>query len=169
MKFSNLLLILILISSTVSGQNNSIEPSELDSLYVQALNSRIDVILGSGWNYVELNEYGKRIKNLDVSYRYKFLTNKELVDLSIQKKKTINVYRVLHKIISKDTIDINFGIVNVTAKRGIFFSRGIKFKKAEFSLSCGGTNGYQPDIRFVFNEKKKSWEILNNRYVTTSE
>ena len=169
MKISNILLILIVICSTVNGQNNSFEPSELDSLYVRALNNRFDLTLSSGWKYVEQNEYGKRIKNLDVSERYKFLTEKELIDLSIQKNSTINVYRVLHKTISKDTIDINFGMVNVSAKRGIFFSRGVKFKKAEFSLSCGGTNGYQPDIRFIFNEKKKSWEILSNRYITRPE
>lgn len=168
MKLSNILLILILISSSLNGQNNSLETTELDSLYVRALNSRIDLILGSGWKYVEQDEYGKRIKDLDVSDRYKFLTNKELIDLSIKKKKIISIIRVVHRTISKDTIDINFGIVNISAKRGIFFSRGIKFKKAEFSINCGGTNGYQPDIRFVFNEKN-GWEIISNRYITTTE
>ncbi|MDC6390827.1 hypothetical protein PP182_19230 [Maribacter sp. PR1] len=169
MKLFNFLLFLILANSSINGQNESIQPADLEGLYTRALNSRVDLILAGGWNYVELNEYGKRIKDLDVSDRYKFLTNKELIDLSIRKKKTINVYRVLHKSIAKDTIDINFGIVNVTAKRGIFFSRGIKLKKAKFNLSCGGTNGYQPDIRFVFNDEKKIWEIVYNRYISTSE
>ena len=68
---------------------NSIEPNELDSLYVRALNSRIDLILGSGWNYVEMSGYGKRIAELDVSDRIKFLTNEELIDLSIKKKKRL--------------------------------------------------------------------------------
>ena len=108
---------------------NSIEPTELDSLYVRALNSRFDLTLSSGWNYVEMNNYGKRIADLNVSDRYKFLSNEELIDLSIKEKKTINIIRLTHKIIAKDTIDIIFGDVTVTAKRGIFFYRGIKFKK----------------------------------------
>ena len=148
---------------------NSIEPTELDSLYVRALNSRFDLTLSSGWNYVEMNNYGKRIADLNVSDRYKFLSNEELIDLSIKEKKTINIIRLTHKIIAKDTIDIIFGDVTVTAKRGIFFYRGIKFKKAEFSVGCRGTNGYQPDIRFVYDEKEKKWNILTNRFITTAE
>jgi len=120
-----------------------------------------------GWTYVEQNECGKRIKDLNVSDRYKFLSNEELIDLAIKKKKVISITRVVHRLISNDTIDINFGIVNLSAKRGIFFSRGIKFKKATFSINCGGTNGYQPDVRFVFNEKVKKWEIVSNRYSPT--
>lgn len=148
---------------------NSIEPPELDSLYVRALNSRFDLILASGWNYVEMNGYGKRIAELNVSDRFKFLTNEELIDLSIKKKKTINIIRLNHKIIEKDTIDIIFGDVSVTAKRGIFFQRGIRFKKAEFSVGCGGTNGYQPDIRFVFDRKENKWNLIKNRFVTKNE
>jgi len=148
---------------------NSIEPNELDSLYVRALNSRIDLILGSGWSYVEMSGYGKRIAELDVSDRIKFLTNEELIDLSIKKKKTINIIRLNHKIIAKDTIDIIFGDVSVTAKRGIFFQRGIRFKKAEFSVGCRGTNGYQPDIRFVFDRKENRWNIIKNRFIITTE
>ncbi len=169
MRLFNIILFLILASLSVNGQNNSIESTKLDSLYVRALNSRIDLLLSSGWNYIELNEYGNRIKSLNVSDRYKFLTNAELIDLSIKKKKTINVIRVLHKIVAKDTIDINFGLVNVTAKRKIHFNNGLKFKKAEFTIGCGGTNGYQPDIRFVFNEKNKAWNIISNQYVVTSK
>ena len=66
---------------------NSIETSELETIYVKALNSRFSLLLSSGWNYVELNEYGKRISEMDVSDRYKFLTNEELIELSIKKEK----------------------------------------------------------------------------------
>ena len=151
------------------NRTNLIEPNELDSLYVRALNSRIDLILGSGWNYVEMSGYGKRISKLNVSDRIKFLTNEELIDLSIKKKKTINIIRMNHKIIAKDTIDIIFGDVSLTAKRGIFFQRGIRFKKAEFSVGCRGTNGYQPDIRFVFDRKENKWNLITNRFVNTNE
>ena len=148
---------------------NSIELTELDSLYVKALNSRFDLILQSGWHYVEMNEYGKRISEMNVSDRFKFLNNEELINLSIKEKKTVRIIRLNHKTITKDTVDINFGDVSVTAKRGIFFYHGIRFKKADFSVGCGGTHGYQPDIRFVYDRKEKRWNSIENRFVTTAE
>jgi len=148
---------------------NSIEPAELDSLYVKALNNRFDLILQSGWHYVEMNEYGKRISEMNVSDRFKFLNNEELINLSIKEKKTIRIIRLNHKTIAKDTVDIIFGDISVTAKRGIFFHRGIRFKKADFSVGCGGTNGYQPDIRFVYDQEGKRWNIIENRFITTAE
>ena len=172
-------IILTLIGFITFGQENKldrtdnelilIEPTELDKLYVKALNSRFDLILASGWNYVELNEYGMRIKNLNVSDRYKFLTEKELIDLSLKEKKTINVMRVIHETIAKDTVDLNFGIVKVNAERKIHFNQGLKFKKAEFNIGCAGGNGYEPDIRFVFDQQENNWKIISNRFITTAE
>ncbi len=87
-------IILTLIGFLTFGQKTSfdeerklvykIKPEILDSLYVKALNNRFDLLLQSGWQYVEMNEYGSRIKNLNVSDRYKFLTTDELIDLSIK-------------------------------------------------------------------------------------
>lgn len=56
-KLFNTLLFLILINLSVKGQNNLIEPTELDGLYVRALNSRIDLLLYNEWKYIKLNEY----------------------------------------------------------------------------------------------------------------
>ena len=148
---------------------NSIEKSEIDSIYVKALNSNFVLLLSSGWKYIELNENGKRISNLNVSDRYKFLTNEELIDLSIKQRKTIKIYRLTHKIIGIDTVDVNFGIVNVTGKRKIHFNNGLKFKKADFALDCGGTNGYEPDMRFVFDRKKNNCELIDGKYKIPTE
>jgi hypothetical protein len=137
-----------------------IEPETLDSLYVKALNNSFDLLLQSGWQYVEMNEYGSRIKNLNVLDRYKFLTTDELIDLSIKEKKTINVLRVVHNVISKDTVDINFGYLGFKGKRKLHFYKGIRFKKAEITVGCGGTNGYQPDIRFVFDRLMNEWKTI---------
>jgi hypothetical protein len=128
----------------------------LDSLYVRALNNRFDLILQSGWQYVEINEYGSRIKNLNVSDRYKFLTTEELIDISIKEKRTIDVLRVVHNVISKDTVDINFGYIGYKGKR---------FNKVEITVGCGGTMGYQPDIRFAFDSLSNKWRIIKNRFI----
>lgn len=176
---TTLTIILTLIGFLTYGQENkldedgnliyNIEPEILDSLYVKALNNRIDLLLQSGWHYVEMNEYGSRIKNLNVSDRYKFLTTDELIDLSVKEKRTINVLRVVHKEISKDTIDINFGYIGFKGKRKLHFYKGIRFRKAEITVGCGGTNGYQPDIRFAFDSLSNEWKIIKNRFVKTNE
>ncbi len=167
-----LIIILTLIGFLTFGQEtelNSIEKIELDSIYVKALNTRFDLLLSSGWKYIEPNEIGQRISKLNVSDRYKFLTNEELIELSIKEKKTVKVIRMTHKIIEIDTVDINFGIVNVTGKRKIHFNNGLKFKKADFTLECGGTNGYVPDMRFVFDRNNNNWELIDGKYKIPSE
>lgn len=146
-----------------------IDPEILDSLYIKALNNRIDLLLQSGWHYVEMNEYGSRIKNLNVPNRYKFLTIDELINLSIKEKRTINVLRVVHNAISKDTIDINFAHMEFKGKRKLHFYKGIRFKKAEITVGCGGTNGYQPDIRFIFDSLTNEWKVIQNRFIKTNE
>lgn len=167
-----LIIILTLIGFLTFGQKNelnSIENSELDSIYVKALNTRFDLLLSSGWKYIEPNEIGRRISKMNISNRYKFLTNEELIDLSIKEKKTVKIIRLSHKIIGIDTVDVNFGIVNVTGKRKIHFKNGLKFKKADFALDCGGTNGYFPDMRFVFDRKKNNWKLIDGKYKIQSE
>ncbi|GAA0734510.1 hypothetical protein GCM10009430_49450 [Aquimarina litoralis] len=169
MKLLITLILLTRINFIGNAQNDSIKSTELDKLYVRALNSRFDLLLSSGWRYIELNENGKRISKLNVSEQYKFLTNEELIDLSIKKKKTIRVLRLTHKIIGTDTVDVNFGIVNVTGKRKIHFNNGLKFKKANFALNCGGTNVYVPDMRFVLDRKKNDWELIDGKYKIPTE
>lgn len=34
---------------------------------------------------------------------------------------------------------------------------GLRFRKADFRLSCGGINGYEPTCRFVFDKKDEKW------------
>ncbi|MDA3616156.1 hypothetical protein [Polluticaenibacter yanchengensis] len=170
-----LTIILYLIGFLTFGQKNKlvdnrknivkIEPEILDSLYVKALNNRIDLLLQSGWHYIEMNEYGSRIKNLNVSERYKFLTNDELVDLSIKENKTINVLRVVHNQISKDTIDINFRYVGIKRKHKFHFAKRSSFKNEDI----GDKNGYQSDIRFVFDSSTNNWKIIQNRFVTIND
>ena len=176
---TTLTIILTLFRFLTFGQENKLDVSKnktyeiqveiLDSLYVKALNNRIDLLLQSGWQYVEMNEYGSQIKNLNVSERYKFLTTDELIDLSIKENRIINVLRVVHNVISKDTIDINFGYLRFIGKRKLHFYKGIRFKKAEITVSCGGMNDYQPDIRFSFDSLINEWNIVKNLFIKTND
>lgn len=94
---------------------------------------------------------------------YKFLTDDELIDLSIRKKKKIKVWRVTHEIISKDTVDINFGLLDIHCK----LENGIKL--VSYSISCGRTRGYQHGIRFVLSNEEKKWTIISNQFVVTTK
>ncbi|MBL1411597.1 hypothetical protein, partial [Sphingobacterium faecale] len=134
-----------------------IEQKTLIDLYVKALNNRFDLLLQSGWQYIEINEYGRLLRNMEIADRYKFLTTGELIDLSIKEKRAIDILRVVHNIISKDTVDINFGQLRITGKRKLHFYKGLRFKRGYITINCGGTNGYQPDMRFARDASTDEW------------
>lgn len=142
-----------------------IERQILDSIYLKALNSRIDLQLSSGWKFIEPNEQTERIKNnFDQNSVYKFLSSDELFDYAYKHGKTLKLYRVTHKQISNDTIDINFGDLSLVVRKGIYFKNGLHFREANYSIACGGTNGYIPDFRFVYDKKNKTWNIIDGRH-----
>lgn len=158
-----ILISLVFVSTYLNGQDPEVTNEVLDSLFSQAINGRIDLMLQSGPIFFEQNEVTARIEN-NVGH-FKFLNDNELIQESLDRKRTIKVIRTTHKIISADTIDVNFGLVDVTAKRKVHFYKGLRFKQAFFELHCGGTNGYQPDFRFALNNSNGTWELVNNRFL----
>lgn len=132
----------------------------LDSIYIKALNSRFDFLLSSGTKFIEPNEQTERIKNNFKNSVYAFLNSDELFDYAYKHGKTLKLYRITHKQISQDTIDVNFSDLALTVKKGIFFNNGLHFREANYSLGCGGTNGYIPDFRFAYNRIINTWIII---------
>lgn len=67
-----------------------------------------------------------------------------------------NIYWVNHKIIQQDTIDINIGgwTIKSVRKKAIFLGGG-----------CGGTMGYIPDGRFIFDKGKKTWTFVSGQEI----
>lgn len=150
-----------LLLKTNPKNQNQIDKQTLDSIYIKALNSRIDLQLSSGWKFIEPNEQTERIKNnFDHNSVYKFLSSDELFDYAYKHGKTLKLYRVTYKQISKDTIDINFGDLALKVKKGIFFKNGLHFREANYTIACGGTNGYIPDFRFAIDNQTRSWKII---------
>lgn len=41
--------------------------------------------------------------------------------------------------------------------------------KADFVLEFGRTNGYVPDMRFVFDREKNNWELIYGKYKIPTE
>ena len=143
-----------LLLKTTPKNLEQVDKQRLDSIYIKALNSRFDLQLSSGWKFIEPNEWTERIKNyFDHNSVYKFLSSDELFDYAYKNGKILKLYRITHKQISKDTIDINFGDITLKVKKGIFFKNGLHFREVNYSLACGGTDGYIPDFRFVYDKK----------------
>lgn len=159
--------IILLITTLIcfGFQNKITDKSVIDKLYVEALNGRLDLILSSGEKYIEINDITSRIKNSINTEIFKFLSNEALIEIAIKQKKPIYVYRMTHKEISKDTIDVNFSELTLTAKRKIHWYKGLRFKKATFGVACGGTNGYHPDFRFAWEANENKWEMIENKFI----
>lgn len=159
------LLFVVFLILSFYAKAQEISSNTLDSLYINALNYRWDLLISSGRKYIEPNKQTERIKShFDELSVYRFPTPDELFPIAHKNGKSLMIHRITHKIISKDTIDINFDITILTTKKGIFFKNGLHFKKANFSLSCGGTNQYEPDFRFVFSPEMKKWIMISNKY-----
>jgi hypothetical protein len=157
-----------LLLETIPNNQEQIDKQTLDSIYIKALNSRFDLQLSSGQKFIEPNEQTERIKNnFDHNSVYNFLSADELFDYAYKHGKTLKLYRVTHKQISRDTIDINFGDLSLSVKKGVFFKNGLHFRESNYSIACGGTNGYIPDFRFVYDKEKNIWKIIGGTYKLT--
>jgi len=157
-----------LLLETIPNNQEQIDKQTLDSIYIKALNSRFDLQLSSGQKFIEPNEQTERIKNnFDHNSVYNFLSADELFDYAYKHGKTLKLYRVTHKQISRDTIDINFGDLSLSVKKGVFFKNGLHFREANYSIACGGTNGYIPDFRFAYDKEKNIWKIIGGSYKLT--
>ena len=163
MKNLNDLIFASLLIFTLNCLSQNVGDSTLDSLYLKSLNQSVNLYLSSGYKYFEPNERMEQIKNNFSQTVLKFPNDKELFRIARKSKNEINVFRCWHKIISKDTIDVNIDLISYEAKRGIYFRNGLHFKKIKISIPCGGTEGYIPDFRYVFNKEKNIWESVGNK------
>lgn len=151
----------LFFSNFAYSQNSEI----IDSLIIRSLNSRYDLQLSSGIKFIEPNEIALRLKN-KIKYPYKIVFGKELFNEAYRNNNhSLTLYRIYPKIISKDTIDINIGPISMKTRKGIFLKpKKLHFKKVEISIPCGGTNGYQPDFRYVYNKENTIWENKSPKF-----
>ncbi len=159
-----ILTILIFYISNTLIFAQEIDKEVLDSIYIKALNHRFDLLLSSGTKFIEPNEQTERIKGNFENSVYAFFNSDELFDYTYKHGKSLRLYRITHKQISKDTIDINFGDLSLSVKKGVFFKNGLHFREANYSIACGGTNGYLPDFRFAYDREKNIWTIIGGTY-----
>ena len=142
-------------------ESKLVKQSDLDSIFVMALNNRYDLLLTSGWQYIELNEIGSRVSNLNVSDRYKFISDQKLLNSAIKEKRTVQAWRLSYEVIGIDTLDVNFSPVYFNGKRKMAFNKSLKFRST--------LDDYVPDMRFVFDRQKDKWTLIEGRYMLKPE
>ena len=74
----------------------------------------------------------------------------------IWKNKARNIYSIDHTYLSNDTIDVNVGHWIVEKASNRYLNLG---------AICGGTMGYIPDGRFIYNSTNNTWEFLSKQDV----
>ncbi|TXK47685.1 hypothetical protein FVR03_09070 [Pontibacter qinzhouensis] len=150
-----------LFFSSANGQTESSQKEDYTSLYLATIEN-LDYLKSSNEpQYFELTENTEKIKDKITVKNITFPTGKELTKLALKEKNGLTIWRVVHKVIADDTVDINIGPVDYTARRGVFFYNGRPyFTKINLAISCGGTERYQPTQRFAFDHVKQEWNAI---------
>ncbi|UZR94030.1 hypothetical protein [Chondrinema litorale] len=95
------------------------------------------------------------------NFTIEYLSEQELIDKLTKKKRDFTSYHFInYKQITQDTIDINISNTSITVKRIFKLRRGsLITKEINYTLSCGGTNGYIPTARFIYSQEKANWDF----------
>ncbi|MEM0575822.1 hypothetical protein [Flavobacterium polysaccharolyticum] len=135
--------------------------NDIDTLYVKALQQRMDLALSSGYKYIDIDNQTNAPQTIFTEGQIKILNQDEIIKISRKENKEFTVYTISHRIISKDTVDINFGEYKLKGLK----KKGENSPLAEISeCKCGVVN-YKPDVRFVLINNK--WKIIESKFIKT--
>jgi len=154
------IIISLLTSILLIGQEkrlDSIDLNELDNIYIKALKNRFDLLKTTDWKYIRLDENTQRISKLNAPDIYEFLTSEELINISIKERKSIQALVLRHRIIEVNTVDVNFEYIDIQGYTLIEYVYDTDLKN------------YIPDMRFVFDQKIKSWIFTSGLYKISTE
>ena len=158
-------LLLILIPSILFGQKRN------DSLIAKLYNITLTEYFSDTITYGQESKHKftlikteidktKLIQNVG-NKKFMFFENDndlyEIVNRPYKSNRNRAVYSLSHKNISNDTIDVNISgrtLENITRRR------------LYLSLWCGGTMGYIPDARFIYDFDKKDWTFISREEIT---
>ena len=92
-------------------------------------------------------------------FKIQYVTEDELIDrLSTDKRDFTSYDFIKINNISSDTIDINIGGPSINVKKVLKIRKGrIITREVNYLAGCGGTMGYIPTARFIFDKEKNKW------------
>lgn len=159
MSFKNSLILLLLLPITGFGQEVN------DSLLTAFYNRTITAYFTEGWvqkpplnewTLIETDMKREGLLKSTGEYKFRYISNdmelRTLLGKSYDDIEGRPVYRMNHKVIAPDTLDVNIGGYTISQ---------IDKKHMMKGIWCGGTMGYIPDGRFVYNRDKSLWEFTS--------
>ncbi len=149
---------LLLFAIKIEAQTE-LKQADIDTLYVKALEQRFDWMLSSGYKYIDIENQSVAPQKVFRNNMIKILSQNEIIEISRKEKKEFTVYRMSYKIISKDTVDINFSEYKLKGLK----RNGKNSPLAEINERKCCDRDYKPDIRFVLKENK--WQIIRSKFV----
>lgn len=142
-----------------SKAQEKLSQNDIDTLYVKALQQRIDWSLSSGYKYVDIDNQSSAPQKIFSTGLIKILPQEVIIEISRKENKEFTVYNMSYLMISQDTVDVNFGEYKLKGLK----KRGRNSPRAEISECKCGTEKYEPDIRFVFINNK--WKIIRSKFI----
>jgi hypothetical protein len=166
------IIILLFIALYCDLYSQNIAETRLDSFYIQTINDYFnrDSINGKSKDYFVLKD---SIPASIIEYfshsSIHFIGYSEAYPL-IKADSITALYWIRKKCISQDTTDISIGGWTVD------FERVLKLKKINgklrlitknynFSAWCGGTLGYIPQGRLIYNAQSSSWQYISEKTI----
>jgi hypothetical protein len=164
------IVILLIFVSFCDLFSQSITSTSLDSFYIRTINDYFngDSINDISEDYFVLKDsVPESIIDYFSNSTIYFIGYSEAYPL-IKSDSITSLYWIRKKSISQDTIDISIGGWTVD------FERVLKLKKIDgklrlitknfnFSAWCGGTLGYIPQGRLIFNPLSSSWQYISEK------
>lgn len=132
----------------------------IDTIYIKALQQRMDLQLSSSYYYFDLENQSFAPQKVFSECQIKILRQNEIMEISRIQKKELIVYTMKYHIISKDTVDVNFGEYQLKGLK----KKGKNSPLAEINeCKCKSVNNYEPDVRFVFSNDK--WVVIKSKFI----
>lgn len=150
--------VILLFAVDCLGQE-SLRQADIDTLYVKAIQQRTDWSLSSGTTYLDVDNQTNAPQLLFAEGPIKVLPQSEIIKISRKEKKEFTVYTLAYRIISQDTVDVNFSEYKLKGLK----KKGKNSPLAEISECTCGVINYKPDIRFVLIDNK--WEVISSKFI----
>lgn len=150
--------VILLFAVDCFGQE-LLRQADIDTLYVKAIQQRIDWSLSSGTTYLDVDNQTNAPQLLFGEGSIKVLPQSEIIKISRKEKKEFTVYTLAYRIISQDTVDVNFSEYKLKGLK----KKGKNSPLAEISECTCGVKNYKPDIRFVLIDNK--WEVIASKFI----
>ncbi|MCX2746177.1 hypothetical protein OO013_20025 [Mangrovivirga sp. M17] len=101
------------------------------------------------------------------NFNIEYVSEKECIKLLEKKNQNFQSYDFIYiNKIANDTIDINIGGPSISVNKTFKVKNWrISTREVSYSISCGGTYGYIPSGRFIYNKNGDEWIYISSQEI----